>query len=55
MFTLQLSVPAGVTECNAVASAVNLLPNVTGVECVRIVSAHVIVVIMYSLGNYGVG
>ena len=29
MFTLQLRVPAGLTECNAVASFVNLLPNVT--------------------------
>ena len=48
MFTLQLRVPAGLTECNAVASAVNLLPNVTGVACVRIVSVHVIFVIMYS-------
>ena len=35
----QLVVPAGPTECSAVASVLNQLPGVAGVDCVRILSA----------------
>ena len=35
----QLYVPAGSTECSAVASVLNQLPGVAGVDCVRILSA----------------
>ena len=35
----QLYVPAGSSECSDVASVLNQLPGVTGVDCVRILSA----------------
>ena len=35
----QLKVPARSTECSAVASVLNQLPGVAGVDCVRILSA----------------